>query len=292
MGRLTGKVALVTGTGGDGMGRAAAMIFAREGATVIGCDLNAEGAAETVARVTAAGGTMHSLHPFALKTEDDAAALVAFAVEKAGGVDILYNNVVWIKPGFATELSLEDLEYSVMGCIAPGWMMAKHVRPQMAKRGGGSIINIASMVGTSAGTGLLANASFLFAYGIGKAGVVRMTEQLAIDLAPDGIRVNALIPGSILPVSRKFAGDDGDALNKKWLSGLLIKRLGVADDVANAALYFASDEASYVTGQNLTVDGGWTVSGGNGWPNGEIMAEMRDYSGNAAPSIPSQYLPR
>jgi 2-keto-3-deoxy-L-fuconate dehydrogenase len=171
-------------------------------------------------------------------------------------------------------------------------MMAKHARPAMAKCGGGSIVNIASMVGASAGTGLLANAGFLFAYGIGKAGVVRMTEQLAIDLAPDGIRVNCLIPGSILPVSRKFAGDDGSALNKRWLDGLLVKRLGRAEDVANAALYFASDESSYVTGQKPTVDGGWTVSGGNGWPNGEIMTDMRDYSENAAPPIPPQFMPR
>lgn len=290
MGRLRGKVAIVTGTGGEGMGRAAAITFAREGATIIGCDVNAEGADETANRVVAAGGIMHSLHPLDMMVEENAAALVAFAEERAGGVDILYNNVVWTRPGFATDMTREELDRTVMGCIAPGWMMSRHVRSAMAQRGGGSIINIASMVGSSAGSGMLGNAGFLFAYGIGKAGVIRMTEQLAIDLAPDGIRVNCLTPGSILPVSRKFSGDDGSALQAAWLDGMLIKRIGTPEDIANAALYFASDESSYVTGQNLTVDGGWTVSGGNGWPDGTIMTAMREHSGNAVPPIPVQYL--
>jgi NAD(P)-dependent dehydrogenase (short-subunit alcohol dehydrogenase family) len=288
--RLDKKVAIVTGTGGAGMGRTAALTFAREGATIIGCDINADGAAETVAMVEAAGGAMHSLHPLDMLVEDSAAALVAFAVEKAGGVDILYNNVVWTKPGFSSDMARDDLDRTLAGCITPGWMMAKHARPVMARRGGGSIINIASMVGSAAGTGMLGNANFLFAYGIGKAGVIRMSEQLAVDLAPDGIRVNCITPGSVLPVSRKFAGEDGTPIVDGWLDGLLLKRLGQPEDIANAALYFASDESSYVTGQNLTIDGGWTVGAGQGWPDGAIMEQMREVSGGAIPPIPQQFL--
>lgn len=286
--RLEGKVAVVTGTGGAGMGRAVALRFAQEGAVVVGCDINTAGAEETEESVRRAGGVMYSFHPADMQDEDSVKALMAYAVDKAGGIDILYNNVVWSKYQYALEQTREDLEFSVMGCIAPGWMSAKYAVPTMAARGGGSIINVASICAHGPGTGGLDNANFLFSYGVGKAGVVRMTELLAIDLAVYGIRVNCISPGVTLPVAKKFAGDEGSPTYRAFLDCMLLKRLGQADDVAKAALYFASDDSSYVTGQHLCVDGGWSVSGTRGWPSPEGVRLMNANT-SLTPPIPEIY---
>lgn len=291
VGRLAGKVAVITGTGGEGMGRAAALAFAREGAIVIGCDINVEGALETRARVRDEGGRMFSLQPLDMMIEDSAKALVAFAISEGGGIDILYNNVVSTRVGFAIAGEVDQFAATVAGNLNPTYMMIRHSYGAMAERGGGSVINIASIAGTGPGTGLAGNANFLFAYGVGKAGIVRMTQQLAIDLAPMGIRVNCLAPGSIAPVARKYGGADDTALNAELLRSIPLRRMGQPEDVARAAVFFASDESSYITGQTLTVDGGWTVSGGLGLPTPRIFELMAE-NGSPLPDIPAIYLER
>ena len=265
-GRLEGKVAVITGTGGPGMGRAAALRFAREGALIAGCDMNVEGAKETARLVTEAGGTMISLQPSDLTNEADAEALMAAAESEFGGIDILYNNASLIRPGHSLKISADDLTYGLNGTIVMTWLVTKAAVPYLRKRGGGSVINISSSTAHSAGTGVLDNFNLFFAYGVGKAGVIRMTELMAIDLAADNIRVNCISPGSILPNSGLMVGEEGSPLRQAWEKAYLVCRPGEPDDVVNTALFFASDESAYITGQDIVVDGGMCTAAFQGSP--------------------------
>jgi len=249
--RLEGKRVLITGTAG-GQGEAAQKLFAAEGARIVGCDLQ-DGAAEKTASVLREAG--HEVHGDTVDLADAAAAgeWVESAAERLGGIDVLYNNAAGF--GFApfAEMTHElfrhvlkvELEI-VFNTISPAW---KHLLD-----GGGSIVNTASY---SALRGIAPLGQV--AHAAAKGGVVAMTKSLAAEGAPDGIRANAMSPGFVKsPATDAAVPQEG----REWqLSNHLIQRSGLGEDVAYMALYLASDESSWVTGQNFSIDGGATA----GW---------------------------
>jgi meso-butanediol dehydrogenase/(S,S)-butanediol dehydrogenase/diacetyl reductase len=251
--RLAGKVTLITGTAG-GQGRAAALLFAAEGATVVGTDVNPEGAAETVELVRAAGGDMDSTHPLDLGDEDGVRAWVDEAAERHGGIDVVYNNAGATRFSPIAETSYADWSFVVRNELDIVFLVTKHAWPHLVARGGGCVL----LVGSTAGiTGSLTNTRI--AHTATKGGVVAMTKQLAAEGAVHGIRANCVSPGMI-----RTPATEGDLLARDHPMATIARsiplgRIGAPEEVARCALFLASDEASYVTGANLVVDGGWSA---------------------------------
>lgn len=252
-GRLAGKVALITGTAG-GQGRAAALLFAAEGAVVVGTDVNADGAKETVELVRAAGGRMDSTHPLDLSDEAGAAAWVDAAAAAHGGIDIVYNNAGATRFSPIAETSYADWSFTVRNELDIVFLVTRQAWPHLIARGGGSVL----LVGSTAGlTGSLTNTRI--AHTATKGGVVAMTRQLAAEGAAHGIRANCVSPGMI-----RTPATEGDLLApdhpmRSIARAIPLGRIGAPEDVARCALFLASDEAAYVTGANLVVDGGWSA---------------------------------
>jgi meso-butanediol dehydrogenase/(S,S)-butanediol dehydrogenase/diacetyl reductase len=252
-GRLRGKVALITGTAG-GQGRAAALLFAAEGATVVGTDVNAAGAAETVQLVRTTGGFMESTHPLDLNDEAAVQAWVLAAAERHGGIDVVYNNAGATRFSPIAETTFADWSFTLRNELDIVFLVTKHAWPHLVARGGGSVL----LVGSTAGiTGSLSNARI--AHTATKGGVVAMTKQLAAEGAAHGIRANCISPGMI-----RTPATEGDLLApdhpmRAIARAIPLGRIGAPEEVARCALFLASDEASYVTGANLVVDGGWSA---------------------------------
>lgn len=270
--RLAGKVALITGTG-SGQGREAALRFTAEGAKVIGCDINVAAAEETLQMVHANGGQMISVQPVDLGEEEEVERLVSVAEGEYGGIDILYNNAGALRPG-GHDMALEDFEFTMRNEVTIVWLMTKAAVPAFQRRGGGVIINTASVSATS-GSGFVGNAPGMFAHSVAKAAVLRMSKVLSIELAAYNVRVNALLPGIVeTDGSRTMLGAEDSAIRAAFVDGLLIKRVATVTDIVNAALFLASDEASYITGTTLVIDGGSEASGGMGLPKPELLEAL------------------
>ena len=250
-GRLEGKVALITGTA-RGMGRVAALRFAREGARIVGCDTNVEGNRETVSQVRENGGEMISLEPLDLCAPDAARSLVDLTEEAYGRLDVLYNNAAAPRFAWLTEMSREDWQFTIDNELSLIFYMVQAAVPLMIKSGGGSIVNISSIAG------IVGQPIGVFAHAAAKGGVLAVSRSMARELAPDGIRSNAIVPGMISNPDKK-AGFDEELNVKEVPPRILMGRVGTPEDVVNAALFLASDEASYITGASLVVDGGWTA---------------------------------
>ena len=248
-GRLQNKVALITGTA-RGQGRTAALLFAKEGAKVIGCDLNVEGSQETVQMVKKAGGEMISREPVDLCNEKQVAQLMDLIKDKYGRLDILYNNASSPRFAPAAEMSLEDWKFTISNELDLVFITTKAAIPLLIKHGGGAIINVSSQIAIEAtpGLGNIAHAS-------SKAGILGFTTQLSLEMAPHRIRVNAILPGLIRTPATQFLIED-PKISKMTLQKTLLGRFGEPEDIAYAALFLASDEASYITGTTLLVDGG------------------------------------
>jgi len=266
--RLKGKVAVITGTG-DGIARTLALRFAGEGAAIVGCDVNEDTAAETQRLVRRAGGTMECLFPLDLSDESQAHRLMHQAADVFGGIDILYNNAMAMRMATPMEMPREDFDFTLTNTLTIGWLATKHAVPYMIRSGGGSIIFAGSISGASFGSGFAGNGPQTFAYSVAKGGVIRMAIAFANELGRHGIRVNCISPGPVMtPQGAAVYGEEGSELRRAMVRHNLVGRIGVPDDIANAALFLASDESSYITGHNLQVDGGYAASGGQGLPDG------------------------
>jgi len=278
-GRLEGKVAVVTG-GASGIGLAAVERFVEEGARVVLCDLSPDGGRELAQKLGGSGRLHHSrresggphdgaaiaerLGPnvrFAPCDVTDARALDAvlqLAVEEFGGLDVLYSNAgVGAPEGSIIDCPEEIFDRTVAVNLKAVWLGIKLAAPRIAARGGGSIINTASI---SALVGLPGQGS----YGASKGGVVQLTRVAAMELAPSFVRVNSICPGGIVtPIIYDNPGFaqpmDPEAIEKILASSQPIPRAGRPLDIANTAVWLASDESSFVTGQSIAVDGGITA---------------------------------
>lgn len=252
MGRLEGKNAIITGTG-SGMGRAAAIAFAREGAKVIGCEINAERGEATAAEVNEMGGDMVSLQPVDLSVAEGAKKLVDFALEHCDGIDVLYNNAAMAYFDFFPDMTYETFSRTMREEVDIVFHLCREIWPHMIARGGGSIITTGSMaarVGSPA-QGALAHTT-------AKAAVIAMSRQLAVEGAPHGIRANTISPGFIRSSQTEPFIQDAEVM-KSITAGFLIKRAGEPEEIASCAVYLASDESSYVTGSDMLIDGGYTA---------------------------------
>jgi NAD(P)-dependent dehydrogenase (short-subunit alcohol dehydrogenase family) len=259
MGRLDGKVALVTGTAG-GQGRAAALRFAAEGAKVVGCDVKARELEETAALAAAAGGAYRGR---VCDLTDDAAVqgLVDFTVRTFGPVDVLYNNAGSARFAPIWEMTRAMWDFTLRNELDVIFTAVRAVVPGMMERRRGTIINTASIAGMIGMEMRGAPEPFPqggVAHCAAKGGVIAMTRALAQELGPYGIRVNSIAPGLIdAPVVAERMKDPQYV--RAGIETSLIGRIGTPDDVAHCAVYLASDEASFVTGANFVVDGGWTA---------------------------------
>ncbi len=255
MGRLEGKVALITGIGG-GMGRTAALRFAAEGARIVGCDLVADGADETVRLVREAGGEIVSFAPVELSDAADASRWVEDAVAVFGGIDILYNNASAPRFGAIDELSVEDWDFVIDNELNLVFYATKAAWPHLKARGGGVVLNVGSIAGTRGVEFMPQNA-----HGTAKAGVINLTQQLAVEGGPHGIRAVCVSPGFTVTPSTAWLVEGGPEPFRRNIARIPLGRVGQPEDIVNAAVFLVSDEASWITGINLVVDGGGSVLG-------------------------------
>jgi NAD(P)-dependent dehydrogenase (short-subunit alcohol dehydrogenase family) len=250
--RLAGKVAIVTGLGA-GIGRGCALTFARHGAKVISCDLDAEAAEEGLALARAEGLDVQSLHPCDLTQPADVARLVQFAVQQHGGIDIVVNAAAWgaFKP--ILEMDYEaDWKRTLVCELDLVFLLCKAAWPHLMARGGGAIVNFAS---ANAHTTLIGSPAL--AHCAGKGGILAMTRQLAAEGAVHGIRANTISPALVVTAATRPVLDLPGFLDNVMAKSM-IKRLGQPEDIAYAAVYLASDEASWVTAADFNIDGGAT----------------------------------
>jgi NAD(P)-dependent dehydrogenase (short-subunit alcohol dehydrogenase family) len=253
--RLDGKVALVFGAGsigpGWGNGKAAAVAFAEEGARVAAVDLNPAAAEETRAIIAERGGTALALTADATSSSQ-VADVVARVQDAWGRIDILHNNVGYPETGDPVELPEALWDQAMAVNVKTAFLACKHVLPLMEAQGCGSIINISSLAG------IRFSGYNNVSYYASKAALNQLTSHLAVQVASKGIRVNAILPGLMdtpLIYARR-AGNDPAAMVAARNAKVPMKRMGTAWDVAKAAVFLASDEAEYITGVLLPVDGG------------------------------------
>jgi NAD(P)-dependent dehydrogenase (short-subunit alcohol dehydrogenase family) len=259
MGRLEGKVTLITGTGG-GIGRAAALLFAAEGATVVGCDLDETRADETVELVRSGGGQMTSSAPVDVADESAVRAWIDHAAAEHGGIDVLYNNAGRTSFAPLEDVTLDDWSFTMRNELDLVFLACKHVWPHLRARGGGSVVNVGSTAGLTGSLTLDRTA-----HTASKGAVIALTRQLAAEGARHGIRVNSVSPGMTVTPQTQHLFDDPEHPISRIANHIPLGRAGRPDDVARCALFLASDESTYVTGANLVVDGGWSMALPGDW---------------------------
>jgi len=251
--RLQGKVALITGAG-SGMGRSAAELFASEGARVVVTDVVDEGGNATVEAIREAGGDATYVRADVSKWAD-CEAMVKHATDTYGALHVLYNNAGIFPADDGGVLDTPESTWdTVMDINLKGvWLGCRAGIPAMIASGGGSIVNVASFVA------LMGAATAQIAYTSSKGGVLSMTREIAVEYARQGIRANALCPGPIqTPLLEELLSDP--ARRARRLVHIPMGRLGRAEELAKAALFLASDDASFMTGASLVVDGGITAA--------------------------------
>ena len=250
--RFANKVVVITGAG-SGIGRTAALAFAREGGSVVIGDINETDGAETARQILKSGGYATAVRCDVRKPQD-VEALIARAVADFGGVDVLYNNAGVVRYGTVEELSVEDWDFQLDINLKGTFLTCKYAIPQMRRRGGGAIVNTASVQA-------FASQKTVPAYAASKGGVVSLTTTIALDHADDNIRCNCIAPGTIRTpmvdqAADTFGPDDPEAAIAEWGRLHPLGRVGKPEEVANLVLFLASDEAAFCTGGCYRVDGG------------------------------------
>ncbi len=252
--RLAGKVALVTGIG-HGIGRACALLFAAQGATVVGCDVDTAAASATTDDARRQDLAIDALHPCDLTDPAGAARFVEFACARHGGFDILVNAAAFGAFAWLAEMDYDSQwRRTLAGELDIVFLLCKAAWPVLIERGGGAVINFAS-----ANASIALEGSPALAHCAGKGGVLAMTRQLAMEGAPHGIRANSISPALVetRATAEHIARQPG--FLERVMAKSMIKRIGQPDDIAWCALYLASDEAGWVTAANFPVDGGATA---------------------------------
>jgi len=251
--RLKGKVAIITGAG-SGIGQATAELFGREGAKVVVVDIDEKGGQAVCGKIREQRGVAHFLLADISK-EDDARKISSEPIETFGKIDILVNNAAtFVVKGF--DATAEEWQRSLTTNVMGTALVTKYAVERMKTSGGGAIVNVGSM------SGMIAQPNF-FAYSSTKAAIIQMSRNMALDLGPSRIRVNCICPGSILtPASYRHmekVGMNVEQFDAAEGAKTFIGRAGRPPEVAAAILFLVSDDASYVTGATLVVDGGYTA---------------------------------
>jgi NAD(P)-dependent dehydrogenase (short-subunit alcohol dehydrogenase family) len=243
---LTDKVAIITGAA-HGIGRATALRFAQEGATVVVADIQDEAGKQVVAEIQQSGGSARYLHAD-VSIHDDIRRMVEGTAESYGRLDILVNNAYWTKRGSVVDLAEDDWDRAMNIMVKAIYLAGKYAFPIMQAGDGGAVVNLASVHGLMAWPD---NA----VYETAKAAVINLTRQMAIDGGPLGIRINAVCPGWILTRPANITQP-----RLEWTKRLYpLGRPGQPEEIANAINFLVSDEASFITGHSLVVDGGLTI---------------------------------
>lgn len=250
MNRLKEKVVLITGIG-SGIGRATAMIFAQEGAKVVGADINQEKGIEVIEAIKRAGGEAIFVKADVSETSD-----VKRLVKKAlvyGRIDVLFNNAGVELVKKLKDTTEEEWDRIIKINLRSTFLCCKYVIPEMIKRGGGVIINNSSVAGLVG--------SFSSAYSASKGAIIALTKTLAVELASDNIRVNCICPGAIeTPMLHRVLRKQGDPelIRRERIKSYPMRRFGKPEEAAQTALFLACDESSFMTGTVVVVDGGFT----------------------------------
>jgi NAD(P)-dependent dehydrogenase (short-subunit alcohol dehydrogenase family) len=265
-GRLRGLAAIITGAA-SGIGCAMAQRFAREGARLVLVDIVEQGLQEVVQGLRASGAEVEALAGDVTR-EETLKHATSRAVERFGALDILVNNAFDRVVGSVTELSAEDWRYTLDVCLTAVFFGVKHAIPVMIKQGKGAIINISSVNSLVANPGVPA-------YTAAKGGVSALTKQLAVEYGPSGIRTNAIRPGFIVtPNTEAMFRSHPDEL-RATVEGCPLRRAGLPQDIAAVAVFLASDDAAFVNGDILTVDGGSSLL----WTPGLLRPSLRKRAG-------------
>jgi NAD(P)-dependent dehydrogenase (short-subunit alcohol dehydrogenase family) len=252
MGQLQSKVAIITGAA-SGIGKAASILFAREGANVVLADLNVPGG-EEVARQASESGARCVFQRTDVSSEAGVVALVARALSEFGRLDVMFNNAgIGGAVGSLESIAVEDWDKTQAVCLRGVFLGIKHSIAPMRTVGGGSIISTASIAGIDGYPGL-------HAYCAAKAGVVNLTRSASIEFGADLIRINCIAPGGVsTPIVYGMGGGSKEATEAMLAKAQPIPRAGQPEDIAQAALFLASDASSFITGHTLVVDGGATA---------------------------------